>query len=293
MNSRIFNDPRRIYTNRPNDTGYKRQSGHTDYDYMEDDGLKFISNSAVKYNKRTYQLIDTNRNNDQTIGSKVNLNYKPIRLIEPFTNHNDSGSIKCEKFLFGKETPKVLSQSGNIMNEVDNGYLKALRIRAIAVTQNLLTDQHYNLWLSNWKLLDHNLNKTGLLFERLEQSDADIAYVINKGEEIKFRIRDQSRHVPINVYQYVLYHEMAHMSTNEWQHTEKFHELLSLITLSAYELGFIDLSRLKTTTYTTGGQPIIDKKTFAGEICDGAQLMIDNNISPQYFYGLSKHVINR
>lgn len=173
-------------------------------------------------------------------------------------------------------------------------YLDALKTRATAVCFYLQHNKSYSHWSANWKFLESNLKKSRLLFERLDESDADIAYVINKGEEMYFRIRDEKRFIPLNIYQYVLYHEMAHLSTHELQHTPKFHELLNIISLAGFELGFIDLSRIQRSFYLTNGQPILCRASLKEEIIEGCNWLIKANPqSEPYFRDIIQLVKNK
>jgi hypothetical protein len=180
-----------------------------------------------------------------------------------------------------------------IEKEADYMYLEALKIRAIAVCKFLNNHRSYRNWSSNWKLLEKNLRRNGLLFERLDDTDADIAYVINKGDQVKFRIRDEKRYVPLNIYQYVLYHEMAHMSTTELQHTPKFHELLNIISLAGFELGFIDLSRTTKEFYMTNGQPILCRASMKEEIMDGCDWLKKANPNSGLYYDSIKKAVRK
>ena len=163
--------------------------------------IKLSPNETKELEKVIYPN-QTNRFRTKT--NKVHVDIK---------KHNMSNVMRSKE---GFENP--------IEKEADYMYLQALKIRASAVCKFLNDHASYKKWSSNWKLLEKNLKRNGLLFERLDDTDADIAYVINKGDKVKFRIRDEKRYVPLNIYQYVLYHEMAHMSTTELQHTPKFHE---------------------------------------------------------------------
>ncbi len=170
-----------------------------------------------------------------------------------------------------------------IMDEADYMYLEALKTRANAVCSYLQNNKSYRAWEHNWKLLERNL-RNGTLFQRLDDSDADIAYVVNKGEEVKFRIRDKKRYIPINVYQYVLYHEMAHMSTEEKQHTPFFCKLLNIISLAGFECGFIDIQKLSYNYFKTNGAPILCKASMKEEITEGAEWLKEVNPQSQKYY---------
>lgn len=171
-------------------------------------------------------------------------------------------------------------------------YLNTLKARATAVCFYLQHNKSYRKWAENWKFLYENLHtKNRLLFERLDESDADIAYVVNKGEEVKFRIRDEKRFIPLNIYQYVLYHEMAHMSTTELHHTPFFFQLLSIIALAAFEMGFIDLSRMSTSYYKTNGALILCRASMKTELNNACKLLVEANPkSKAYFEGLATYI---
>lgn len=237
----------------------------------------------------------------------INLN-KTIKIQIPPSGNGSSCNIKeNERFIknlegyFPKETfqPKIMSSAEISNNRIErfsdqpddittkqaiSNYLEALKTRATAVCFYLRNNSSYQKWAENWEFLESNLKKSKLLFERLDESDADIAYVINKGEEIKFRIRDEKRFVPLNIYQYVLYHEMAHLSTHELQHTPKFHELLNIISLAGFELGFVDLTRIQRSFYLTNGQPILCKASLKEEIIEGCQWLMKANPRTKEYY---------
>ena len=178
-------------------------------------------------------------------------------------------------------------------SDTDEMYMNILRSRAKMVAEHVSNNKFYSKWCENWKLLNYNLKRTKYLFNRLDQSDADIAYVINKGDEVSFRIRDEIRYVPVNIYQYVLYHEMAHMSTTELQHTPKFHELLNILSFAAFELGLIDIRRTTKEYWNTNGQPILCRAALQDEIIVGAEwLMQANPKHIEYFENIIKTVEN-
>lgn len=228
-------------------------------------------------------------------------NNSPIRNAKHNPNliaHNsphETKDIKLGRVHVNVKTPTVQSKRERFENpiekEADYMYMEVLKTRAMAVCNYLKSNKMYKNWSSNWNLLQKNLNRNKLLFERLEDTDADVAYVINKGDEVKFRIRDVSKYVPINIYQYVLYHEMAHMSTTELQHTPKFHELLNIITLAGFELGFIDLRRTNRDFYYTNDQPIISRDGMKDEIISGCMFLKEANPDNALYYdSIIKHV---
>ena len=116
-------------------------------------------------------------------------------------------------------------------------------------------------------------------FSRLPENDQDIAYTIDKGKETKFRIRgNNNRYVPLNIYQYVLLHEAAHCANfNNWGHGPEFQDLLSILSLAAFELGFIRIRSIDTSLYKKNGQPILCRGDIKNEILHGIDLVKKNN----------------
>ena len=227
-------------------------------------------------------------------GSNFTTNDLAKNLTEPFNTVQTNNTSFHNKPDSSRTTEHFTEAFINpIERETDYMYLEALKIRALAVCSFLNDHVSYKVWKPNWRLLEKNLKRNKFLFERLDASDADIAYVINKGDEVKFRIRDNKHYVPLNIYQYVLYHEMAHMSTTELQHTPKFHELLNLISLAGFELGFIDLSRTTSEFYLTNGQPISCRMSMVDEISKGCDLLKKANPHSKLYYDSIKHAIKR
>lgn len=264
-------------------------------------GIPQIEMTTSEYNSfiNAFNNYDTNGPIDMNKELKLiippNSGNQPCQLSNHERFKNNLSNYFPESFSH-KSSHQITSQSiepfnSDISAPASNTYLDALKTRAIAVCFYLQNNASYKNWRDNWQFLDENLKKSKLLFERLDTSDADIAYVINKGEEVKFRIRDEKRFIPLNIYQYVLYHEMAHMSTHELQHTPKFHELLNIITLAGFELGFIDLSRVAKSFYMTNNQPILCKASLREEIVEGCNWLIHANPnSKDYFNEIIRYV---
>ena len=206
--------------------------------------------------------------------------------------------LRVEDGYVDEDDCKVIS-----LNTVQDGaerhtyetYFQILKSRALAVMNFCMENSAYQVWKDNWKFLKSNIvNKNKLNFELLTRSDQDIAYVIEKGERICFRIHDKERYMPVNIYQYVLYHEMAHMSTHELQHTPTFHKLLNLLSLAAYELGLIDLKRISKSIYTTNGAAILSAESLQDEILLGCNWMIKEHAKDEalcnFYRDLREHV---
>ena len=77
---------------------------------------------------------------------------------------------------------------------------------------------------------------------------------------------------------------MAHMSTKELQHNPFFMQLLNIISLAAFECGFIDFRKLPVSFYTTNGQPILCKSSMKEEVSLGAEWLREANPKSSRYY---------
>lgn len=159
---------------------------------------------------------------------------------------------------------------------MDQVYIQSLESRMKAVCHYINNNRLYDYWNDGWKHMTKVLEDSNFSFSRLETSDADIAFTINKGELTKFRIRGNDMHyIPLNICQYVLYHEMAHIANyKEWGHGTSFCMYLSLLCLAAFEIGLIDIRRISEKVFTTDKKPILCQADMKSEISRGIDYMI-------------------
>ena len=181
-----------------------------------------------------------------------------------------------------KQIDKDIEQVHTYMDEV---YLRALEAKIVGIVHYLKTNPTYSPWKDCWDRMEKNIRKNGFNFQRLDESDQDIAFVIDKGVKKSFRIRGEDRrYIPLNIEQYVLYHEMAHLANDEFGHGAKFCMLLSIICLAGYECGYIDLKRISKTVYMTNSQPILCQADMKREISDGIGHIIKKNPNKEEHY---------
>lgn len=254
------------------------------------ENVRGISDARVKLalSKKLLQPVVTN---DVIIKDYPNNPFLPINDRDRNSQTYEKESFKIFNIINRKKEERV--KQTNVLQSATYSYLNILQNRAQSLTDFLLTHRAYSYWKNNWKLLKTNLSKNNCIFKRLQESDSDIAYVINKGEEIKFRIYDLDKFVPLNVYQYVLCHEMAHMSTRELQHTPNFHLLLNLLVLASFELGMLDMKKIKLLNgeYLTNNQPILSFTTLRSELLNGIEQVIKHSeMDSEYYKQIRKYV---
>lgn len=167
---------------------------------------------------------------------------------------------------------------------LESSYIHILEARAIAVCHFLNRSEAYSPWKNNWKMLEKNLNKTKVTFDLLKESDQDVAYVMDKGASVNFKLRDTDGYIPISVYQYVLFHEMAHMSTKVLQHPPEFWDLLSIICAAAFELKFFNVNAIDTIKTNMGEVKLTTTKDIKESIEEGFMMIVNENPKYKEYY---------
>lgn len=280
-------------------------------DYKPDEN-GFGSGNVVRLRQQNKKALDNIAYVQSGIGKDTRR--KLVRLQElqhnyPITNEalvqheQPRATLIREEFTSKPKALKIIAgdkEGFTRVNEddsyLDQVYIQSLESRILAVIHYVMNNDTYSKWKQNWAALDKTLKKNDFCFSRLVGSDADVAYTVNKGESTRFRIRDKDmRYVPLNIYQYVLLHECAHIANfNKWGHGKEFQCLLSLLCLASYELGFINLRRMQKSVYLSNGQPILCQRDMKNEILHGINEVVDANPELRDHYkSMIKHIDNQ
>ena len=279
--------------------------------YPEKFGDKNIQQDIESYNKikdpnrvkQTYEVYDaktsTIKNKDmleeiqtdadiQQATQQVNRNQTQIVN----QNVNMIGNINASQQVNTNET---FEGSTNYTTGVEN-YLSVLRSQATALLCFVKQNKDFQPWARYWDYLDENLhkqNKKMLLFQQLETSDADVAYVQNKGEKMRFRIRDSQRFVPISIYTYVLIHEMAHLANGEeWGHGPNFQMLMHLLEVAGYEIGILKVKDYPEQPYYSESIQILTKESIKHELYHGIETIINNGGHEKFYTDMMNKIMN-
>lgn len=247
---------------------------------------KVIDDLMFKYSNVGRVMNEENRSI-----AELNNNRNPVSTVIQGSFSNDQARMPVESF----QTTGLHSISSSSIREaykptksdtyMDEVYLRALEAKIVGIVHYLKTNPTYSPWKDCWDRMEKNIRKNGFNFQRLDESDQDIAFVIDKGVKKSFRIRGEDRrYIPLNIEQYVLYHEMAHLANDEFGHGAKFCMLLSIICLAGYECGYIDLKRMSKTVYMTNSQPILCQADMKHEISDGIGHIIKKNPNKEEHY---------
>ena len=212
--------------------------------------------------------------------------YGPVEMFSALTNN-------VNKLIFANNRLKTTIKEHYIptddreMRHTDELYKNILRAYPKAICYYVNHCKYYRHWIKNWEILDHNLLKTDLNVGRLEVGDEDVAYTENKGEIIKFRWRDKKQWMPLNVFVYVLLHELTHQifPPSFQGHDSPFPEMLCLMCVVGYELRLFDLECIPKDMFYSNGQPITCRNSIKRELNFGIDMLEKvNNTEDDYKY---------
>lgn len=285
--------------------------------------------SGVDNNVNSLNSVNSNNNYIECFSSNKNINgYKANSVIDNYNKNkiNISNNFNNTSNNFSNVVNQVVNNSVNSVNQVVNSvnqvvnnsvsgvnnnietfngatnyttsianYMTSLMSQATALIYFVKHNPDFAPWMEYWCYLDENIHKQGpdLIFEQLSCSDADVAYVENKGEKMRFRIRDNMRFVPLSVYTYILIHEMAHLANGkEWGHGPKFQMLMHLLEVAGYITRVLNVKALPTSTYISGTAPILSKDSIKEELYDGIKYIIKNNGHQKFYSDLWNKIKN-
>lgn len=216
------------------------------------------------------------KTNQKNIEKSLVENSKLLNLItRNRVEHFSNEKLETSPTFITKEAFEKINKDDTYIDQI---YIQALESKSLALCNYLKSNSKYWFWKSSWEKMNNALTKSKFSFTRLNESDSDIAYTINKGESTKFRIRGNDyKYIPLNISQYVLFHEMAHAANEKIGHGREFCDKLSVLCLAAFELGMIDLRKIKKEVYLTNNQPILCNADMKNEIINGCKIMIKNN----------------
>lgn len=247
--------------------------------------------------KKQTTLIYNNQNDNKSVKKpdiSINNEYntKENILHNRYKDTNDITNI--EQISDNLWNNKERFEGASNIDTSKHIYTCVLKAYAHALCDICLCNKDFAPWRINWVKMEENINKCGWNFEILDTSDADVAYVENKGEIMRFRIRDDKRFLPISIYTYVLCHELAHLANyNEYGHGPNFQRLMHLLEVAAYELGIIKPDKYPSThSYTSNGTTILSKDSIKRELYDGIDEIVKHGGNIRFYSNLTNHIRN-
>mgnify|MGYP006093813255 CR=1 FL=1 len=127
----------------------------------------------------------------------------------------------------------------NILVKLNNNVLKLISL----LKEEIKTDKIEEIDINEIKTLIKNYNPYSLN-ENLENRSLT-AYSLNKGEEICLCLREPHNELiiikDINTLMFVLIHELSHLMTTEYGHTDKFWKNMTYLLKKSNEVNIYDL----------------------------------------------------
>lgn len=120
----------------------------------------------------------------------------------------------------------------NIKNEAAN-YLAKIKLFV-----NTIVNYMYKNNLPN-KDISSRLYKrwSKCLLREMGENEDSVAYTLNKGDEMRICIRHNNKFENINITYFVILHELAHLMSISYDHTDEFRENFNYIVHLASNLG--------------------------------------------------------
>ena len=241
-------------------------------------------NNYIMVNNAEYIYNTDDVNNNKQRQKQTQFNKQHSKRYEHYTIISSTNEPIVVNSQYGKETFSNL-ETGKLL------YKNVLQSYAIMLTNYLLSFEDFKPWKEYWLYLKKNIDKCNCEFEILKPDDNDVAYVQNKGENMRFRIQDKQRFVPISIYTYVLCHELAHLANeHEYGHGQNFQDLMHLIELAAYELGIIKPDKYPDDNYRSNGMVILSKYSIKQELLEGINLVISRGASVKFYTDLANKI---
>ena len=268
-------------------------------------GINDNLDNSTGYRKRGYEIITPYNPTERTLYEfqDINANSGYDEHI-PLNEDEDEQETETEAFeriwdnithpftpSFGKQTREGFIKGNSNISTGLNTYLALLQSQATALITFVKNNPDYKPWSKYWGYLERNINKCNNLYEILDRDSSDVAYVQNKGEHMRFRVRDKDRFIPSRIYTYVLIHEMAHLANGEeWGHGPKFQMLMHLLEVAAYTINILQPDKFPTYDWESNGTPILNKDSIKTELIDGVRFLKEYGGNAKFYNDLLNNI---
>ena len=233
---------------------------------------------------------------------------KPIRnvSINPYGNLSETRHEvpDMRKNKMPKEIHKAIAKEGfkgsttepftsSFTSSADNAYRLNINSNIHAILNIINGMECFNMYRSYWRDLKRNLDAHHWNINILDSLDDDIAYSLNKGEELNFKTNDNSSYLPYKIMIYVICHELAHVACNkEIGHTETFIKIMHIIEVAAFIAGLLRPKDFPVTPIHFSNQSVVSKDIVKFEIEDGVLLLMKSNRDIDYLSSILNYIRN-
>ena len=203
-----------------------------------------------------------------------------------------------------KEIHKAIAKEGfkdsvtepftsSFTSSADNAYRLNINSNIHAILNIINGMECFNLYRLYWRDLKRNLDAHHWNINILDSLDDDIAYSLNKGEELNFKTNDNSSYLPYKIMIYVICHELAHVACNkEVGHTETFIKIMHIIEVAAFIAGLLRPKDFPVVPIRFSNQSVVSKDIVKFEIEDGVLLLMESNRDIDYLSSILNYIRN-
>lgn len=185
------------------------------------------------------------------------------------------------------------SFTSSFTSSADNAYRLNINSNIHAILNIINGMECFNLYRLYWRDLKRNLDAHHWNINILDSLDDDIAYSLNKGEELNFKTNDNSSYLPYKIMIYVICHELAHVACNkEVGHTETFIKIMHIIEVAAFIAGLLRPKDFPIVPIRFSNQSVVSKDIVKFEIEDGVLLLMESNRDIDYLSSILNYIRN-
>lgn len=204
-----------------------------------------------------------------------------VSFVNDLSDDSDSDSIKNHKESFTQD----------FANTADEVYLLSIRSNIESILRILEHIECFQIYASYWKDLRKNLDKNKWNINILPINDTDIAYSLNKGQELNFKTKDCNNFLPMKIMIYVLCHELAHVAcTNEKDHTETFSKIMWIIECAAFMSGLLKPNQIPYENIIFSEQSVVSRNIVIDELIIGFMYLQKSNKNIDYIDAAIKYL---
>ena len=224
--------------------------------------------------------------NSFDVQSKANKN----NILKDY-QYDNSSMFNNEQASKGCGCSNKEAYTANFANTADDIYLLNIRSNIESILRVLENVECFQDYKSYWKDLRNGLIANRWNINILPINDKDIAYSLNKGQELNFKTKDSNEYLPMKIMIYVLCHELAHVAcVNEKDHTETFSFIMWLIECAAFMAGLLKPNSIPTHRIKFSNQSIVDRATVKDELTIGFMYLRKSNKNIDYIDAVLKYL---
>ena len=183
------------------------------------------------------------------------------------------------------------SSSNGFESTANQVYKTTIKSTIMDIINILNSIECFDIERSKWIDMKHNLDRKNWNINILPPSDSDVAYSLNKGEELNFKSRDYSNYMPVKILTYVICHELAHVACNrERGHTETFTRTMYLLECAAFMANRLRPSTFPVNDVHISDMDVVSRKVVVNELLIGFNILKSTGKNTEYIDSIIEYL---